>query len=52
MVSAVFKSDQDKNITSFFAWNMQGNFFLYISENQGNLAESFVNIAVYLTFHI
>ena len=45
-----FISDQDKNITSFVAWNKQDNFFLYISVNQGNLAKSFLKIAVYLTF--
>ena len=45
-----FISDQDKNITSFVAWNIQDNFFLYISVNQGNLAKSFLKIAVYLTF--
>ena len=45
-----FISDQDKNITSFVAWNVQGNFLLSVSANQGNLAESFLKIAVYLTF--
>ena len=33
-------SDQDKNITSFVARNIQGNFFLDISVNQYNVAET------------
>ena len=39
----------EQNTTSFVSWNIRGNFFLYTSVNQGNLAESF-KIAVYLTF--
>ena len=47
-----FISDHDKNLISFVGWNIQGNFFLYIyiSVNQGNLAESFVKIVVHLIF--
>ena len=45
-----FISDQEKNITSFVARSIQGNFFLYISVNKGNLAECFLKIGVYLTF--
>ena len=45
-----FISDQDKNVTSFVAWSIQSNFFLEISANQGNFAESFFRIAVHLTF--
>ena len=41
-----FISDQDKNITSFVARNIQGNFIL----NQGNLGKNSLKIAVYLTF--
>ena len=44
-----FVSDQDKK-TSFVAWNIQGNFFLHISVNQGNQAETFLKIAIYLSF--
>ena len=47
-----FISHRDKNIASFVARNIQGNFVLYISVNQGNLAEIFLKIAVYFTFHI
>ena len=48
--SCRFISDENKNLTSFVAWNIQGNFFSHISVNQGNLAESFPKIALYLTF--
>ena len=45
-----FVGDQVENINSFVSWNIQDNLLSWIFVNQGNLAESFLKIVVYLTF--
>ncbi len=42
--------DQAENINSFVSWNIQDNLLSWIFVNQGNHAERFLKIVVYLTF--
>ena len=49
-IRGYFISYQDKKHNLICCLKYTGNFFLYISMNQSNLAESFLKIAVYLTF--